>query len=391
MKKLVTNLEVNNKKVLVRVDFNVPIQNGIIMSDKRIVSALPTIKHLIKEGAKVILCSHLGRPKGKINLEYSLKPVATHLQALLGSEVLFSADTIGQDAKNKAENLKSGQVLLLENVRFYEEEKQNDAEFAKKLASLADYYVNDAFGTSHRKEASMHAVAKLLPNAVGFLVQKECNTIEKVLEKPNRPFVAILGGAKVEDKLGVIEHLLTKVDTLMIGGGMSYTFLKAIGGKVGKSLVDESKLEYCYEVIKKAIQNKVKILLPIDDVCNTSFDSEEKPKVFASGQLPKNYMALDIGPRTIKLFAKEIKKAKTIIWNGPMGVFENKLYENGTQKVAQLVAKSKAFSIVGGGDTIRALEQFHEEKVSHLSTGGGASLMLLEGKTLPALEVIENE
>lgn len=392
MKKTIKDLDVKNKKVFVRVDFNVPMQKGNIMSDARMVAALPTINYLLEQGASVILCSHLGRPKGKVNLEFSLKPVAEHLQTLLNKPVLFSKDTVGEDAVNLAKNLNSGQVLLLENVRFYEEEEKNDKEFAKKLANLADLYVNDAFGTSHREEASMHELAKLLPNAVGFLVEKELKNITEVLKAPNRPFVAILGGAKVEDKLGVIENLLNVVDTLIIGGGMSYTFLKAIGGKIGKSLVDEGKIEYCYNIIKTAIQKNVKILLPVDDVCNTSFTSEEEPKIFKSGQLPDEFMALDIGPKTIKLFTKEIKRAKTICWNGPVGVFENKFYENGTKKLAKAVAKSKAFSIVGGGDTINALEKFDlEEYISHISTGGGASLMLLEGRQLPALSVIEEK
>ena len=390
MKRTIRQLDVKNKKILVRVDFNVPMKNSNIMSDVRIVAALPTINYLLEQGASVILCSHLGRPKGKVNLEFSLLPVAKHLETLLKQPILFATDTIGESAKNLASELKSGQVLLLENVRFYEEEENNDPEFAIKLASLADCYVNDAFGTSHREEASMHAVAKLLPNAVGFLVEKELINIQEVLKAPKRPFVAILGGAKIEDKLGVIENLLNTVDTLIIGGGMSYTFIKAIGGKIGHSLVDDSKIEYCYNVIKQAIGKNVKMLLPIDDVCNTSFDSVEEPKIFASGQLPNEYMALDIGKKTIKLFKKEIKRAKTIVWNGPLGVFENKFYENGTKQIAKAVAKSKAFSIVGGGDTIRALEVYNlEEYVNHVSTGGGASLMLLEGKELPAVSVIE--
>lgn len=392
MKRKVTSLDVRGKKVLVRVDFNVPMQNGKIMSDIRIESAIKTISYLLSQKAKVILCSHLGRPKGKINLEYTLKPVTERLEELLGQPVLFANDTVGEDAKEKVSKLEEGQVLLLENVRFNEGEEKNDEAFSKQLASLADCYVNDAFATSHREESSMHGVAKLLPNAVGFLVTKELESITEVLKAPKRPFVAILGGAKIEDKLGVIENLLNVVDTLIIGGGMSYTFLKAIGGKVGNSIVDESKIDYCYNVIKTAVNKQVKILLPVDDVCNTSFSSEEPAKVFASGQTKEGYMALDIGPKTAKLFAREIKKAKTVMWNGPLGVFENKMYENGTKKVAIAVAKSKAFSVVGGGDSVSALEKFDlEEKISHISTGGGASLMLLEGKELPAISVINEE
>jgi len=392
MKRSITDLEVKNKKVLVRVDFNVPIQKGQIMSDTRIEKSLPTIKYLLKLGAKVILCSHLGRPKGKVNEEFSLKPVKIRLEELLGQPVIFASDTIGEDAKQKAKNLKEGEVLLLENVRFYEEEEKNDETFSKELASLADFYVNDAFATSHREEASMVGVSKLLPNAVGFLVQQELDNMLEVIKNPNRPFLAILGGAKIEDKLGVIENLLNTVDVLIIGGGMSYTFLKAIGGNVGKSIVDNSKIEYCYNVVKQAINKGVKLLLPVDDVCNTSFDSELEPKVFLSGNTPEDYMALDIGPKTVKLFSSAIKKAKTVVWNGPLGVFENVMYETGTKKIAKALAKSKAFSIVGGGDTISALEKFDlEEKMSHISTGGGASLMMLEGKPLPAIEVIEEK
>jgi 3-phosphoglycerate kinase len=392
MKKKLTSLEVNNKKVLLRVDFNVPIKEEKITSDARILASLPTISYLLEQNAKVIICSHLGRPKGKVAPEFSLKPVAEHLQKLLNIEVLFATDTIGEDAKTKSENLKAGQVLLLENVRFNAGEETNDKEFSKALASLAEVYVNDAFATSHREEASMHSVAKLLPNAVGFLVTKELESISEVLKEPKRPFVAILGGAKVDGKLAVIDNLLDKVDVLLIGGGMSYTFIKALGGKTGKSLVDQKQIDYCYSVIKSAVNKGVKLLLPVDDVCNRAFDSEDAPKVFASGHTNEDYMALDIGPKTIKLFSKQIKKAKTVMWNGPLGVFENKFYETGTREVAKAVAKSRAFSVIGGGDTVSAIEKFgFEADIDHLSTGGGASLMLLEGKELPAIAVIEDE
>ena len=392
MKRKLTSLDVTNKRVLLRVDFNVPMKNGQVTSDARIVSLLPTINYLLEQNAKVILCSHLGRPKGKIVLEYSLEPVAAHLSKLLEKEVMFAKDTVGENAAKKVKALKAGQVLLLENVRFNAGEESNDAEFSKQLSKLADVYINDAFATSHREEASMHGVAKLLPNAVGFLVIKELESISEVLENPKRPFVAILGGAKIEDKLAVIDNLLNKVDTLIIGGGMSYTFTKALGGKVGKSIVDDKQIEYCYNVIKNAVNKGVKLLFPVDDVCNTAFDSVDAPKVFASGQTPDEYMALDIGPKTVKLFKKQIKRAKTIMWNGPLGVFENAYYESGTKGVAKAVAKSKAFSVVGGGDTVSAIEKFDLVKhIDHLSTGGGASLMLLEGKELPAIAVIEDE
>lgn len=390
MKRTIKQLDVKNKKVFMRVDFNVPMEDGVISSDVRIVSALPSIEFLLAEGASVILCSHLGRPKGKVDMQYTLAPVAKHLSSLLGKEVLFATDTAGDDAIKKAKALKAGQVLLLENVRFYAEEEANDKDFAKRLASLADLYVNDAFGTSHREEASMHAVAKLLPNAVGFLVEKELSSIVEVLKAPKRPFVAILGGAKIGDKLSVIDNLIDKVDTLIIGGGMSYTFIKAMGGQVGKSIVDDSKIDYCYKVIKKCVNAGVKLMLPLDDVCNTSFDSKDTPKVFDMGNIPADFMGLDIGPKTVKLFQKEIRRAKTIMWNGPMGVFENEFYKAGTQGVAVAVATSRAFSVVGGGDSVSAIEQFGlQDKIDHLSTGGGASLMLLEGKTLPSIEVIE--
>ncbi|MGD9901161.1 MAG: phosphoglycerate kinase [Spirochaetales bacterium] len=392
MKKLVTDLDVRGKRVLLRVDFNVPIQNGQIVSDIRILSAIPTIKHLTDNGAKVIICSHLGRPDGKNNKQFSLKPVADYLGKILTEKVFFAKDTIGEDAVKKAEKLKEGQILVLENTRFNDGEKDNDAAFIKGLASLADLYVDDAFGTSHRKESSTYGVAKLLPNAIGFLIAKELDYFNKALLEPERPFVAILGGAKIEDKLGVINNLLDKVDALIIGGGMSYTFSKAMGGKIGKSIVDNNQVDYCYNVIKKALNSGVKILLPVDDVCALSMDSKEKPKVFASGQISDEYMGLDIGPKTVKLFSKEIKRAKTIMWNGPMGVFEEAFYSNGTKMIAKAVATSKAFSIVGGGDTASAVEQYgYSESVSHISTGGGASLMLLEGKELPAVSVIDNK
>ncbi len=390
MKKILTDLDVSGKKVLVRVDFNVPIIKGKITSDIRILSALPTINYLIENGAKVILCSHLGRPKGEIVRKYSLKPVAKHLSEVLLQKVVFAKDTIGEDATKKADKLKEGQVLLLENVRFNKGEKEGDSKFIKKLATLAEVYVNDAFGTSHRKHASVYGIAKLLPSAIGFLVERELEYIGGALEDPKRPFVAILGGAKIEDKLGVIDNLLTKVDTLIIGGGMSYTSMKALGGEIGTSIVDASKIEYCYEVVKKAVNTGVKILLPVDNVCNTSFNSKTKPKIFTTGLIEEGFMALDIGPKTIKLFKKHIKKAKTIMWNGPMGVFENAYYSAGTKGVAKAVAKSKSLSIIGGGDTASAVQQAgYQNMVSHISTGGGASLMMLEGKELPAISVIE--
>jgi len=392
MKLQVTDLDVNNKKVLLRLDLNVPMRDSVITSDARIESSLKTINYLLENNAKVIICSHLGRPKGEVVKSLSLKPVAKHLEQLLNKPVKFSNDTVGENATKQVNKLKAGEVLVLENVRFNKQEKTNDEEFSKKLASLANVYVNDAFATSHRKEASMYGVSKLLPNAIGFLVSKELRNINGALQNAKSPFVAILGGAKIKGKLQVIENLLDKVDVLIIGGGMSHTFTKALGGKIGKSIVDNEQLDYCYKVVKQAVNKGVKLLLPVDQVCNKDINATDKPKVYASSEIPEDYMGLDVGPKTVKLFSKQIKKAKTIVWNGPLGVFENELYAKGTKGVAIATAKSKAFSVVGGGDTVSAIEKFNlENKIDHLSTGGGASLMLFEGKQLPAISIIQDK
>ena len=392
MKKTIKDLDVKGKKVLLRVDFNVPMENGVITDDNRILESLATINYLIDNGAKLIVCSHLGRPKGKVDLKYTLKPVADRLASLVKAPVYFAEDTVGPDAKKKAKALKEGEILVLENLRFQAEEEANDPKFVKKLASLADIYVNDAFGTAHRKHASTYGVAELLPNAVGFLMGKEIKVIDGLLTNAEKPFVAILGGAKIEDKIPVIENLIKKVDTILIGGGMAYTFIKAEGGKVGASLVDDSKLDLAKKLLKKAEKKGVKIVLPVDVVANTEFADKGKIKKFPANNIPDNYQGLDIGPKTVKIFKSYIKNAKTVIWNGPVGVCEFNHFIVGTDKVAKALAKSKAFSFIGGGDSAAAIIKLgYARKISHISTGGGASLTMLEGKKLPGVEVISNK
>ncbi len=392
MKKTIKDLDVKGKKVLLRVDFNVPMENGVITDDNRILESLATINYLIDNGAKLIVCSHLGRPKGKVDLKYTLKPVADRLASLVKAPVYFAEDTVGPDAKKKAKALKEGEILVLENLRFQAEEEANDPKFVKKLASLADIYVNDAFGTAHRKHASTYGVAELLPNAVGFLMGKEIKVIEGLLTNAERPFVAILGGAKIEDKIPVIENLIKKVDTILIGGGMAYTFIKAEGGKVGASLVDDTKLDLAKKLLKTAEKKGVKIVLPVDVVANTEFADKGKIKKFPANNIPDNYQGLDIGPKTVKIFKSYIKNAKTVIWNGPVGVCEFNHFKVGTDKVAKALAKSKAFSFIGGGDSAAAIIKLgYARKISHISTGGGASLTMLEGKKLPGVEVISNK
>ena len=395
-KKNVEDIAVAGKTVLVRCDFNVPLKDGVITSDKRIVEALPTIKYLMGQGAKVILCSHMGKPKGEIIPKYSLAPVAARLTELLGVEVPLAADTIGPDAKAKAAALKDGEVMLLENTRFDKREEKNDPEFAKEMASMAEIYVNDAFGAAHRAHASTAGVAAYLPAVCGYLIQKEIGVMGKALADPERPFVAILGGAKVADKLNVIDNLLTKVDTLIIGGGMAYTFLAAQGYSVGTSLLDESKLEYCRNMLKKAEENGVKLLLPIDTVITESFpdpiDAEIAVEVVPSNEIPADKMGLDIGPKTRELFANAAKAAKTVVWNGPMGVFENPTLAQGTIAVAQALADSEAITIVGGGDSAAACDQLgFAPKITHISTGGGASLEFLEGLELPGIACLQDK
>ena len=397
-KKNIEDVEVAGKRVLVRCDFNVPLKDGKITSDKRIVEALPTIKYLMDKGAKVILCSHMGKPKGAVVPKYTLAPVAARLTELLGTTVELAADTIGPDAKAKAAALQNGQAVLLENTRFDPREEKNDPEFAKELASMADIFVNDAFGAAHRAHASTAGVAQHggLPAVCGYLIQKEIGVMGKALSDPARPFVAILGGAKVADKQNVINNLLTKVDTLIIGGGMAYTFLKAKGYEIGTSLFDETKVDYCRDMLAKAEEKGVKLLLPIDTVVAKSFpdpiDAEIEVLTVDSDKIPADMMGLDIGEKTRVLFADAAKAAKTVVWNGPMGVFENPTLAKGTISVAQALADSEAITIVGGGDSAAACEQLgFASKITHISTGGGASLEFLEGLELPGIACLEDK
>lgn len=392
-KRTVENLDVRGKKVLLRVDFNVPMdKEGNITDDRRIREALPTINYLKDKGAKVILMSHLGRPKGKFNPEFSLRSVAERLTALLGRQAIFAEDVIGEDAIKKSSLLKDGEVMLLENVRFHAEEEKNDAEFAKKLSSLGEVYVNDAFGTAHRAHASTAGIADYLPSAVGFLIKKELEFMGKALSNPERPFVAILGGAKVSDKIGVIENLIDKVDALLIGGGMAFTFLKAKGLEVGKSLVEEDKIELAGALLKKAEDKGIKLLLPMDIVAASEFKADAEYKTVEVTSIPKDYMGLDIGENTRKIFSEIIVNAKTVVWNGPMGVFEMPAFAKGTYEVAEAMSKVKGATIIGGGDSAAAVEQLgFADKMTHISTGGGASLEFLEGKVLPGIDVINDK
>lgn len=392
-KKTIQDIELKGKKVLVRCDFNVPMNEKQEITDKkRIVAALPTIKYLLENKCAIILCSHLGRPKGEVKPEYSLKPVAEELSKLLGQEIIMAKDVIGEDAQEKAKTLQQGQILLLENVRFHREETDNDPEFAKKLAQLAEIYVNDAFGTAHRAHASNAGVAKYLPSVSGFLIEKELKFLGETLENPQRPFVAILGGAKVSDKIGVIENLLDKVDTLIIGGGMAYTFIKAQGYEIGKSLCEEDKLDLANEIMKKAKQKGVKLMLPIDTVVGKEFNKDTESKTVPSTQIPAEWEGMDIGEETIKAYAEELKNAKTVIWNGPLGVFEFPNFAKGTNAIAKAISEINATTIIGGGDSASAVEKAGlADKMTHISTGGGASLEFLEGKKLPGIECLENK
>ncbi|MDU5148782.1 phosphoglycerate kinase [uncultured Anaerococcus sp.] len=396
-KKTVKDLDVKGKKVLVRVDFNVPLSkenNEEIADDTRIKAALPTIDYLLENNAKVILMSHLGRPKGEAKPEFALKPVADWLENHYKDKFHFfpSPEVVDDKVKEEVANLKDSEVCLIENTRYVAGETKNDPEFTKKLASLADLYVNDAFGTSHRAHASNVGVASILPSAVGFLIEKEIDVMGKALEAPEHPFVSILGGAKVSDKIGVIENLITKVDTILIGGGMAYTFLKAQGKEIGKSLLEEDKMDLSLELIKKAEENNVEILLPVDVVIADEIKSGVETEVVDIDSIPEDKEALDIGPKTAELFASKIKNAKTVVWNGPMGVFEVKEFANGTNKVAESLAESDAITIVGGGDSALAIELAGlKDKITHVSTGGGASLEFLEGKDLPGISSIEDK
>lgn len=387
-KKTVKDLDVKGKKVLCRCDFNVPQDKatGAITDDKRIVAALPTLKYLLEQGAAVIACSHLGKPKGERKESLTLAPVAKRLSELLGCEVIFANDTIGEDAKAKAAALQPGQIMLLENLRFDIREEKNDPEFAKALADMAEVYVSDAFGTVHRAHASTAGVAAYLPAVSGFLIEKELEIMGGALANPKRPLVAILGGAKVSSKIGVINNLLDIADTIIIGGGMAYTFIKAMGGTVGTSLLEEDRLDYCNEMMAKAKEKGVKFLLPVDTLCAAEFSADAEPQLVETMAIPADRMGMDIGPKTIEMFADAVKDAGTVIWNGPMGVFEFPAYAEGTRALAKALAETNAITIVGGGDSAAAVAQLgFADKMTHISTGGGASLEFLEGKELPGV------
>lgn len=396
-KKVVTDLDVKSKKVLVRVDFNVPMSKteiGKILDNKRIVAAIPTIKYLIENKAKVILLSHLGRPKGEAKKEFSLEPISKELSNLIKKEVKFikSNLVVDENVKKEIENLKDGQIALLENTRFRKEETKNIDEFSKELASLGELYVNDAFGTSHRAHCSNVGICKYLPSALGFLVKKEVDIMSNALANPKRPFVAILGGAKVSDKIMVIENLIKKVDSILIGGAMAFTFLKAQGKNIGKSLVEEDKLDISLKILENAKKNNVKIILPVDVVVSKEFSNDSKFFTVDVDKMKDDYIGLDIGNKTVELFSKEIKNANTVVWNGPMGVFEMSNFSKGTFEIAKALAETSATTIVGGGDSASAIEKSgYKDKITHISTGGGASLEFLEGKVLPAIEAISNK
>lgn len=392
-KKTVKDIDVNGKKVLVRCDFNVPIdETGKITDNRRIRGAIPTIQHLLDNNAKVILCSHLGRPKGEFNMKYSLKPVAEELSKLLNKEVKLASDVIGENAKELTSNIKEGEVVLLENVRFHAEEEKNAPEFSKALANMAEIYVNDAFGTAHRAHSSTTGVADYLPAVSGFLIEKELEFLGGALENPAHPFVAILGGAKVSDKIGVIENLIDKVDTLIIGGGMAYTFYKAQGHSIGISLCEEDKLDLATNLLEKAKSKGVKLLLPVDNHVCSEYSNDGDEMMVPSTEIPDGYMGLDIGPKTIELFKEAVKDAKTVVWNGPLGVCEFEKFAVGTKAVASILAETEATTIIGGGDSAAAIEQMGlADKMTHISTGGGASLEFLEGKVLPGIACLNEK
>ncbi len=391
-KKTIRDIDVYNKRVLLRVDFNVPIVNGEIQDDNRIVEAIPTIKYLLENGAALIIASHLGRPDGKVNKEFSLQPCAKRLSELLGKEVLMAKDCVGTATVKQVKALKSGEILLLENIRFYPEEEENTKEFCVKLSKLADVFVFDAFGTAHRKHASTYGISKIMPSAIGFLVEKELKMITENVENPKRPFVAIMGGAKVIDKIGMIKNLFNKADTIIIGGAMAYSFLKAKGYNTGKFKVDKDSLKEAKKLLKDVEKTTTNIVLPIDFVVTDNF---KNPTLVSEAKTPNigdEWEGVDIGPRTRKIFAKIIKRARTLIWNGPMGVFENAAFAKGTFVVAKGLAKNRGIKIVGGGDSASAVIQMgFAKKMTHISTGGGASLKLFEGGILPAVDVISNK
>lgn len=394
MKMTIRDIDVKGKKVIVRCDFNVPLKDGVITDDIRITSAMPTIKNLIERGAKIILMSHLGRPEGEANMKYTLKPVADRISEILGSEIVFisAPEVVNDEVRKAAENLKEGEVMLLENVRFREEETKNGAEFSKELASLAEIFVNDAFGTAHRAHSSTAGIADYLPAVSGFLIEKEVQFLGNAVENPERPFVAIMGGSKVGDKIKVIENLLKKVDTLIIGGGMSYTFFKAMGYEIGKSILDADNIGLAKELMEKAEKMGVKLVLPVDTKVAKEFDNNSVAAYCDADKIPADMMGMDIGPKSMKLFADAIADAKTVVWNGPVGVFEMPNFAEGTIAVARALAESKAVTVIGGGDSAAAAEQFgFADKMTHISTGGGASLEFLEGKELPGIACLNDK
>ena len=391
-KKTIEDIDVSGKRVLVRCDFNVPTADGKITDDKRIRESLPTIRYLLDHNAKVILCSHMGRPKGEFNMKFSLAPVAARLSELLGKEVKMASDVIGESAKKLASEVKEGEAVLLENVRFHKEETKNDPAFAKALSEMADLFVNDAFGTAHRAHASTTGVADYLPAVCGYLIQKEIAVMGGALNDPKRPFVAILGGAKVSDQIGVITNLLNKCDTIIIGGGMAYTFMKALGHSIGASLCEEDKIDLAKDLMKQAEEKGVQFLIPVDNIAGDKFDANCQSQLVNSDEIPDGWMGMDIGPKTRELFADAIKSAGTVVWNGPMGVFEFKQFAEGTIAVATAVADSGAISIIGGGDSAAAVEQLgFADKMTHISTGGGASLEFLEGLELPGIAALADK
>lgn len=392
-KKSFKDIDMTGKKVLVRVDFNVPMdETGKITDDTRIKAELPTLNYLIHQGAKIIICSHLGRPKGMVNPKFSLLPVAKRLQELLGQPVLFATDTVGDSARKLTSDMQNGQIVLLENVRFYKQEEECDDEFSKQLASLADVFINDAFGTAHRAHASTAGVARHLPSVAGFLMSEEIMALSNVVSYAEPPFVVILGGAKISDKIGVIAKLMKKANVLLIGGAMANTFIVARGGNIGMSRYEADKVAVAKSILEEAEKLNVKLILPVDVVVSNEFAPKGKRKVVSPYNIPEGYQGMDIGKKTRKLFASEIKKAKTILWNGPLGVYEFKKYQKGTKRIAKAVAKSGAVSVVGGGDSVAAITELgYAMKVTHLSTGGGATLKFLEGATLPGVEMLEDK
>lgn len=392
-KKSFKDIDVKGKKVFVRVDFNVPMdESNKIVDDTRIVAAVPTITYLVNQGAKIILCSHLGRPKGMFNPKFSLAPVAKRLQEIIGLPVKLATDAIGESARRLTSEMAEGEIVMLENIRFYKEEEENDDRFARELASLADVFVNDAFGTAHRAHASTAGIARHIPGVAGFLMSKEIISLSKSIEDAEPPFVVVLGGAKISDKIGVIAKLLKKANTLLIGGAMANTFIVAQGGNVAMSRYESEKVNVAKNILNEADKLNVKVVLPVDTVVSQEFAPDAKSKVVDAYNIPEGYQGMDIGPKTRKLFMKEIKKAKTIVWNGPLGVYEFKKFQKGTKKIAKAVAKTNAVSVVGGGDSVAAITELgYASKVTHLSTGGGATLKFLEGAVLPGVEMLEDK